>query len=230
MRVVNGFGTGRRLWVRVVMRRTKLCPSSRSDHFLDVLFVEFPLLSFQMTIIRALRLAHVPRQTPTFANSKDLWIRTRQGNNRFARIDTTGSPLKRTRRRKVVKVGILDESIPFGLRRTLTGVTSNRVDAFGTRRTIALRYQGGTGMLILGHVDATFVNVIDDDTTLNAHVRGRRPWHGDGVIDVEFTDLGEATWWEGLTVRDFQTAEIVFGIFVDNVDHVFSIFVTLLQS
>lgn len=85
-------------------------------------------------------------------------------------------------------------------------------------------------MLVSGCIDGTFVRVVNDHSPGDSNIRRSSPRHGHGIINVEFSDLGQTSGGQGSAVGNFQGSQVIFRIFVDDVHHVFLINVSLLQA
>mmetsp|Transcript_4577 Transcript_4577/g.13216 ORF Transcript_4577/g.13216 Transcript_4577/m.13216 type:complete len:471 (+) Transcript_4577:731-2143(+) len=232
----------------IFVRRAELGTGRGLDHFPDVGLVhsllgghEPVLLVLVFTQLAGVR-AHDAGKAPALGDPKNLGVRPPDLHDGFGRIDA-GGPAPEGGRWGVARVfvfvgiepGRWKEPIPVGVGRTPALVASTSVAALGPGPGVALRNELGAGCLELFEElgfgrDGALVNVLDDDPPGDPHKGWVRPGHCHGVVDVEFPDSREAARRQWLAVGHLETAEVVLGVLVHNVDHVFSVFVALLQS
>jgi hypothetical protein len=86
-------------------------------------------------------------------------------------------------------------------------------------------------MLKLGDIlNGTFINILNNDSSCNANIWCSRPGHGHGVIDMKLSHLRETPCGQGPTVGDFEGPQIVFCIFINDIDHVLLVDISLLEA
>lgn len=180
-------------------------------------------------LVTFIRQMHDTLDASASTNGKYFGIGSDQRNDGDAGIPAA-SPAVKARRRTLFERETRQETVTFGMLGTLTCIATNRIGTFGSHLRVTLWNQGGTGLLILGRIQQTFVDIFNNDPPRQTHIGWRRPWRGHGIVDVKFTNIRQTAVGHGNRVGNFERPQILFGIFILNIDKVFLVDVALLET
>ena len=197
------------------MSRAKLCPGSSFDHASNVSLVARPLI-LSHRIVCIATFPHDTRNSTTFANAKDFRIRPDKLDDWLSGIVallTTTEAFWCVHRREV---NTRQKAVTRCILWTTAGVASHGVLACRTGLKVAAWYQHRARLFVCFHIEAAFVDIVNDNTTCNTDVGWRRPRRRHSVVDVKLPNLGQATPCQCLTVCKLERSLVFFRIFVVN--------------
>jgi hypothetical protein len=199
--------------------------------YLEIAFVMSSLLGTHLlSRIRSPLCTHNASKSSAAASLENFGVWSQNFNDRFACVDTTGSPLEATRRFVGAERRAGLESISSRKLWTFAIIASNCVLARSSGFNVTLRNKDWTGSFVVRRLQSALIDVVDNHATSNSNIRWGRPGSSNCVVHMELANIGQTTVRQRDAVRNSQRTEVVFRILIQDIHSILFIKISLSET